>query len=399
MALSQVPPELMSQVPAGATPVDAIAAPAGGYWILGSDGGIFAVGGAPYLGAYTGESAATRNDPNRTFTKLISSGQYGYSAVTASNELYAYDDVKRVESEAAAEAARIAQDAATAAGLAASTEAGKQESSKIWFQGELGKMGLGELAGWALERYNKLGGTAGAGEAVMIEMRSQPLYLQKFPGMALRTKNGFSPITEKEYMDWKETARTLMRDAGLPEGFYDSDDDFADLIGNKNLSPVELKARVQDGFQAMMQSPVEARQEMQRLWGVGEGDLAAFFLDPEKGESLLTTRVTQAQIAGAAKQNSFKDITASEAERLQQQGVDSNKAAEGFGLLGEQSELLQGQAGEGGDITREQQLGSVAGNKGDQEAIKRRGKQRTATFDSGGGFAGGQEGVTGLGSA
>jgi hypothetical protein len=201
-------------------------------------------------------------------------------------------------------------------------------------------------------------------------------------------------------MEWKDSARSIMKNAGMPAGFYDSDDDFADLIGVKNLAPTELKERVEKGYKAMMQAPVAVREEMQRLWGVGEGDLAAFFIDPDKGQDLLEKRVAQAQIAGAAKIEGFKGgLTVAESQRLQELGTGFDEARQGFGLLGQQSELLEGSVSEGGDITREQQVGAVGGDTAAREAIKKRGKQRTATFEQGGSFAGGQGGLSGLGTA
>lgn len=75
-----------------AEPVDALAAPDGGVWVLTRDGGIRAYDGAPFHGSYPGLDAAHRNDPNRVFVELLprDDGQAGYMLRSAGGELYRF---------------------------------------------------------------------------------------------------------------------------------------------------------------------------------------------------------------------------------------------------------------------------------------------------------------------
>ena len=78
------------QLPPGVVGVAEIPAPGGGKWILGADGGVFAVDGAPYLGSYQGLDAGTKNDPNRTFTGIEAAGN-GYALTSGTGERYQFD--------------------------------------------------------------------------------------------------------------------------------------------------------------------------------------------------------------------------------------------------------------------------------------------------------------------
>lgn len=391
MPLSQVPQSLMDQLPPGADPVDAIKAGEGdGYWVLGRDGGVFAVGGATFQGAYT-TLAPEQRQGTRTFTRILSRGGNGYNLVSQHGELYGFG-TDEIETPPPPPAAAVTPPT--------------NESAKVWLTDQLNKVGLGALAtgGFkdgksALDRFNELGGTEQAANAVLIEMRGTDIYKQKFPGMDLRQKNNLAPITEGQYMEWEEKAADIMRNAGLPPRFYDGKDDFADLIGVKDLSVPELQTRITEGYVAVTSMDPAVRQNFQRLFGVNDGDLAAFFLDPGRGEELIKQRVTESQIAGAASIQKFGELSLNEAEKLRGLGVGFSQAMEGFGTLSQQTELFEAGAGEGEDITREQQIGSVGGEAGSVAALKKRARQRTAKFEGGGTFAGGKEGIAGLGTS
>jgi len=384
MPLSQVPPEMMAQLPAGSTPVDAVKVPGGeGYWVLGSDGGVFSVGGAPWMGAYTTLPEEARQG-TRNFTSIIARGPEGYTLVSNRGELYQLGkDTPLTQPQA--EIPTV--DQATIK---------EQESAKVWLTGQLDQFGLGALGEWALGRFNELGGGEGAANAVFIEMKQQQPYKDRFKGMALREKNGFGPMTEAQYIEWEDTYKRAMANAGMPEGFYDSADDFVEFIG-KNVSPIEIKERIDKGYMAAMSAPAEVRTQLKNLFGIDEKQLAAYFLDPDRAEDIWTKNLTAAQVAGAASMQNFGQLSQREATRLAEQGVDYQTATERFGILSGQTELFA-DFGEGG-ITRETALGAVGGEGAAAQQIETQQKRRKATFEAGGGFAAGQGGVSGLGES
>lgn len=87
-------PVLLSKITAGgAKLVQAIRTPQfgpnAGYY-LSSNGGVFAVGGAPFLGSYFSLPSKDRNIPNRRFTSLQLLPHGGYTLVSSTGEHYSF---------------------------------------------------------------------------------------------------------------------------------------------------------------------------------------------------------------------------------------------------------------------------------------------------------------------
>lgn len=274
----------------------------------------------------------------------------------------------------------------------------QQQDAFAIVRGLLDQYGLGSLSDWA---WNLIL-TGASPVQVEVELRQRPEYRARFPGIAEREKAGLPPISAAEYVAYENSAVSLFRSAGLPSGFYDEPSDIGRFIG-RNVSLAELSARVQEGLVAAQQAPREVRDELSRLFGVGEGTLAAFFLDPDKALPAIRRQFAASQIGGASRRAGFGLLAGGEAERLAELGVSEAQAQEGFGQLAGAQELfrpLPGQEGAEGIIGREQQLGAAfGGDTAAQEAIRRRGRRRRAEFEGGGSFAAGQRGVIGLGEA
>lgn len=231
-------------------------------------------------------------------------------------------------------------------------------------------------------------------------LRDQPEYKAAFPGMTLREKNKLAPLTEQQYIDWKSQAISTMRNNGIPSNFYDSEDDFSNFIGN-GVSPQEFEQRVVNGVVAVQQAPKEVRDALFNYYGVDDGHLAAYWLDPNnKGKDLLFQKAASF-IGGQAAQTDFGSISRQEAERLASAGVAPEQAQARFGELGGAQELLSNMAGEDqkDQFTREEQIGYAANDPDAQRELARRAQRRKAAFSGGGSYAEGAAGVSGLGKA
>ena len=80
-------------------------------------------------------------------------------------------------------------------------------------------------------------------ESVMIQLKETEQFQERFKGMETRRQQGLPAISPAEYIRLERDYRQTMSAAGLPEGFYDSPDDFAEFIGN-DVSPAEMTQRV-----------------------------------------------------------------------------------------------------------------------------------------------------------
>lgn len=239
----------------------------------------------------------------------------------------------------------------------------------------------------------------GLSEAEILQrMRETPQFKTRFPAIEARQKAGLAPLSPGEYVAYEQQARQMMRAAGLPSGFYDGNDDFTRFLTN-DLSLSELSDRVTLATSAAFQMP-QADRDALTEFGMGPGDITAFWLDPDKAQPLLERKYAAAQLAGASFQSGYGKLNETEATGLAQQGIGREQGLAGFSELTGQRELF-GALDSGEDaIGRQDQLDAAfGGNATQRRRIEQRARRRAAQFQGGGGFAASQEGLVGLGDA
>ena len=229
------------------------------------------------------------------------------------------------------------------------------------------------------------------------ELRQQDAYKRRFAGNEQRRKAGLNALSEGEYIALETAYAQLMRQSGLPVGFYDSSDDFTGLIGG-NVSVGELSERVNQGYEAVRNADPEVVDEMRRLYNIGEGELAAYFLDPDRATPTLIQQARAAQVAGQGVRQAGYQITAAQAEELARAGIGTEEARAGFQAIASAQELFGALPGQTGEmITAEEQVAGVFGTSAAaQQRIRQRTRERLAEFEAGGGFAAQGSQVTGL---
>ncbi len=224
-------------------------------------------------------------------------------------------------------------------------------------------------------------------------------YKQRFAGNVALAKAGKPERLISEYLRLEEAYKAAIQGSGIPEGFYDSPEDFASFIG-QDVSVAEIQDRVNQGFRAVADANPQVVAQMKELYGVDEAGLAAYFLDPAKATPVLTRQARAAQIAAESRRQASIQLGVSEAEALARENVTQQQAQAGFAQIAEQQQLFTPIAGERGEITREEQ---IAGTFGTSEAararIASRARQRRAEFEAGGSLAATTQGVAGLRTA
>ena len=259
----------------------------------------------------------------------------------------------------------------------------------------LNQYGLGGLARWAWNEY-KAGVPV---EQIFLDLRQRPEYKARFPAMEALGRQGHA-ISETQYIQLEDTYRQIAHSAGLPPGFYDRPNDFTGFIAGA-VSPAEFKTRVDLASQAATTAPPETRAALKSLYGLSQGDLTAYWLDPVKSMPVLQQRFAAAQAGGAATQSGYGALSRIEAEQIAARGLDQTQVQKGFGDLTRQAELFGALPGEAeGQITRDQQLAATfAGSTEDQLRIENEARKRAAEFaGTGRDYAATQRGITGLGS-
>jgi hypothetical protein len=223
-------------------------------------------------------------------------------------------------------------------------------------------------------------------QALVYSIRDTDQYKTRFSANAARMKKGLAELSPGEYIGLEDFYRQTMQSNGLPPGFYDQTDDFSKLIEG-DVSPSELQDRIQQGYAVVAQSDPEVKRQMQTLYGVTEGQLAAYFIDPERTAPLLKQQARAAQIAARSLEQGGIQLTGTFAENLAARGITEQQARAGFAEVGALGELQQTFAGETA-LSGEQLAGAAFGiDVAAQQELERRKRLRTGEFAGGGSFA------------
>lgn len=262
-----------------------------------------------------------------------------------------------------------------------------QRNAIATVKGMLDQYGLSSLYGtivdWIKEGYDA--------NTVMVLIRSTPQYEQRFPAMKVLAAKGRA-ISEAEYINYEQTASGLERRYGLPTGMLMGK--VTDLLTNE-VSASELNDRVVLASAASIQAPQDLRDTFQQYYGIDQGGMTAYFLDPDVATPLLEKQYGSAVIGReAAAQGVGLDVYG--AENLQNLGISKEQARQGFGEVAQQREFTTGM----GDVLSEKEMisGTLAGDEAAQQKIERARQSRLGRFEGGGGFQAGQ-GQVALGSA
>jgi hypothetical protein len=222
--------------------------------------------------------------------------------------------------------------------------------------------------------------------ALIYSIREQPVYQKRFAANAARMKKGLTELSPSEYIGLEDTFRQLLRSNGLPAGFYDQPEDFTKFIEG-DVSPQELQTRVQEGYAVVAEADPTVKRQMQELYGVTEGQLAAYFLDPERTAPLLKSQARAAQIGARALEQGGIQLSSTLAEDLARRGFTEQQAMAGFTEVGRYGELTQQFGGEAA-LTTEQAVGAAFGTDvRAQQELERRKRLRLGEFQGGGTFA------------
>jgi len=255
----------------------------------------------------------------------------------------------------------------------------------------LERYGLGSLTSWAAELIVQ----GVAEDELVLRLYDQGPFKQRFPAIEAREKAGLPPLSAEEYLQYESVAFQ----AAKANGISLTQNEINELLVN-NVSIQETQERLSMAMQAVFQTDARTRDELSRLYGIGTGDLAKFWLDPKKELPILQRRFATAQISGEAIRTGYNtQLAQSQLEYLANRGVTGETASELFGSLVEAEELFEAVDETEQDIGVDDQLRLATGDVDQQKLVEQRAQKRVAPFQSGGGFSTGSTGVAGLGSA
>lgn len=266
-------------------------------------------------------------------------------------------------------------------------------------QNALGVSGLGS---WAAGLYNRGASPTEIIQALRYGTDQSPegqaaraKYLDAFPRIDEFMRDGIfaGENPELQYIAYRNSVTEAAQRYGINANLV-TKQKIADYIGNR-VSASEIADRMSQAATAVATTPAETISVLRDYYGVQNGDLISFYLDPETTEAELQKRYTAARIGTEAFRQDF-GIDVQLAENLAQRGVTPDEAARAFGTAQRQSPFMMGR---GETISREGLIGAQFGDQQNIQQIERIAGSRVAEFQRGGGYVSTREGVGGLSSA
>ena len=263
-------------------------------------------------------------------------------------------------------------------------------------------LGIEGLGSWAAGLYNRGASpteiiqalrygtdTSDAGKA------ARQKYLNAFPRIDEFIRDGIfaGESPELQYIAYRNTVNEAAQRYGINADLF-TKNRIADYIGNRT-SASEIVDRMSQAATAVATTPAETMSILRDYYGVQNGDLISFYLDPDTTETMLQKRYTAARIGTEAARQQF-GIDVQMAENLAQRGVTPDEANRAFGAAARQQVFTMGR---GETASREALVGAQFGDQQNIQQIERIAGSRRGQFKQGGGFVATREGVGGLSTA
>jgi hypothetical protein len=250
----------------------------------------------------------------------------------------------------------------------------------------LSRYGLQSLTEWASLAIIQ----GWSDDQVILALYDRPEFKQRFPAIFARESAGLPPISVDEYLDYERTAISLASTWNLPISKQEIDN----LITN-DVSAAELEQRFNIAATAEYESDAETRSELERLFGVTQGQRMRYWMDPKAELGTLQQQYRMGEIAGAALRAGYdQPLTASQASRLQQSGLTRNQALQGFSQLVSMQELFTPLNMGESAIDTSAQVEYLTGDADVAQMVEKRAAQRAAEFEGGGQYATNKEGFS-----
>lgn len=207
-------------------------------------------------------------------------------------------------------------------------------------------------------------------DLVQIQLQGTDSWKQRFAGNEQRRAAGLNVLSVAEYLAQENQYATVMRNAGVPVGFYDDPSDYAKFIG-MSVSPAEIQDRVNSAIDVVNREDPSVINELAKR-GLTVGQVIAHALDPERAAPLIK-RDLNSVLIGAAAARAGVNTGVAYADRLAARGIQEQQAAQGFGQVSDLTKTA-GKLGNiyGVDYTEGDALSEVFDSNADAASERKR---------------------------
>jgi hypothetical protein len=216
-----------------------------------------------------------------------------------------------------------------------------------------------------------------------IQLRESEAFRRRFGANEARRAANKPAYSVSQYLQLESSYRQVLNAAGMPKDFYTDRTDIESFITN-DISPDEVQYRVQQGYAAVKNADPAVVNELKTLYGLDEGTLAAYFIDPTKTKDAVVRSARAAEVAAQARKQADIGLTRTQAEELVLGGVTEQQAQQAFSDVRSLQELTRPTAGEQA-LTQEDLIQGVTGvNAAAQQRVAKTARRRQATLQGGG---------------
>ncbi len=221
-------------------------------------------------------------------------------------------------------------------------------------------------------------------DTISILLQETDAYKRRFSANEARRQKGLPVLSPAEYLATERAYRQVMSAAGLPVGYYDQPEDFANLLAN-DISPTEVQQRVRVAADWWNSQDATIRAQFEEFYT--PGDIVAYVLDPERATSVIERQYGAAQAAAIGASQGLQ-VSKTLAEEIGAAGVSEANLRQGMAVAssiatqGERLSEIYGGTYTDEDAVRETFIGAA-----DATARRRRlASQERATFKGSGGI-------------
>jgi len=254
----------------------------------------------------------------------------------------------------------------------------------------LATYGLESLYEFVWKLYGKNEVDVNDGDSLVYALSEQKAYKERFIANEKRQSLGFKPLSPATYIAMEKAYKDTLAANGLPQGFYDSQDDFAGFIGG-DVSVAELNSRLKDAYRVVQDASPEVKAKMAEMYNITDGDLLAYVIDPDRARPLMAPdykrQAQAALIAEGAQRLAGINIGKDSAEQFVRQGVTQAEAEAGFTSIRQMKELRR--AGFGEEYISDIDLveGVLGTDADDKMRLEERKRRRIGEVSASGGSA------------
>jgi len=138
---------------------------------------------------------------------------------------------------------------------------------------------------------------------ITLNLENSDAYKARFPAMAALRQRG-EAITEGAYISQEQSYSNIMRNYGLPAGFYDKPADFSTWMTN-GVAPTEVEQRIQSAQAILNSSDPNLMATAKNYYGLDNGSLLANVLDGTVAQPIIQRQLQTIDLGAAAAKGGF----------------------------------------------------------------------------------------------